>query len=159
MNAATMSIETLWGGVFAASLSVRLTAPRRFFVTSFLAGAAGRLACDALITLRLSMAMATAAGAAVVVFIAMLAFQAREAWPVIIISGVLPLAAADAMVKAIWHLMTLPSLEGDAYAQAIKAVGSDTSAVVVTSAAIAAGVSFGIVMMRLFRREELFEEA
>ena len=42
MNLQTIAINTLWGGVFAGSLAVRLTAPRRYLVTSFLAGAAGR---------------------------------------------------------------------------------------------------------------------
>ena len=159
MNLQTIAINTLWGGVFAGSLAVRLTAPRRYLVTSFLAGAAGRFVFDILKTLNNTEALATGMGAMAVVLVARLAFAGRESWQVVVISGVLPLAAGSAMVRAMWHLLELGSLQGEAHAKAIEASTADASQVVVVSAAIVAGATIGLILMRLLRREELFERA
>jgi len=159
MNAQTILIETLWGGVFAGSLAIRLTAPRRYLVMSFLGGAAGRFVYDILRVANRSEALATGLGAMAVVLVARMAFVGRESWPVVVISGVLPLAAGKAMVKAMWHLLELGSLEGEAHQKAIQAANADAGEVIIISAAIAAGASIGLILMRFIRKEELFEAA
>ena len=159
MNPQTILIETLWGGVFAASLAIRLTAPKRYLVMSFLAGAAGRFVYDLLKAAGRTEALAIGLGAMTVVLVARVAFVGRESWPVVVISGVLPFAAGKTLVRATWHLLELGSLEGDAHTKALAAVNADAGEVVILSAAIVAGTTLGLILMRLIRREELFEAA
>ena len=159
MNAQTIFIETLWGGVFAGSLAIRLTAPKRYLAATFLAGAAGRFVYDILRAANRTEALSTGLGAMAVVLVARIAFAGRESWPVVVISGVLPFAAGKTLVSATWHLLELGSLEGAAHDKALQAVNADAGEVIIVSAAIVAGASLGLILMRLIRREELFETA
>jgi uncharacterized membrane protein YjjB (DUF3815 family) len=156
---ASVLVPILWSGLFAACIAIVLTSPPKYLANSFLAGASGRFVQEALIMSGLAPAAATLFAAAAVVLVAVAAQRNREVSPAIVISAVLPLASIVSMVNAMWHLLTLASLRGEALKTAIAVLGFDVAEVGLTSLAIAAGVGLGLAIVRVGNMEQLWGEA
>jgi uncharacterized membrane protein YjjB (DUF3815 family) len=99
----------------------------------------------------------TAVAAAVVVLVAVAITRRHAVSPVVMVSGVLPLGAAVAMFNAIIALMKVSTLKGEALSEASLALIANSGKVFVTSLAIALGITAGVIIARLFRREKIWE--
>jgi uncharacterized membrane protein YjjB (DUF3815 family) len=147
----------LWAGFFAGGLGILFTAPPRCIVPAFVCGFAGRLARDVFMVWGLGQNWSTAAAAAVVVLVAVAITRRHVVSPVVLISGVIPLGAAVAMFHAIIQLIKLSALEGDALSVAAVALNANVGKVFTTSLAIALGLTAGVAIVRLCRREKVWE--
>ncbi len=159
MDLIAILTSSLWSGLFAGSLGIILTAGPRSIVPAFFCGFAGRFARDVLTGWGLTQNWSTAVAAAVVVLVAVVITRRHAVNPVVMVSGVLPLGAAVAMFNTIIDLMKVSSLKGEALNEAAVALVANTGKVFVTSLAIALGLTAGVVITRLFRREKVWDGA
>jgi len=157
MDLLIILINSLWTGLFASGLGILLTAPLRYIVPSFLCGFAGRLVRDVFMGWGMSLNWSTVVAAAVLVLVAVAVVRRHSAPPVVLVSGVLPLGAATAMFNAILGLMQISSLKGEALTEASVALSANISKAFTTSLAIALGLAVGMTIVRLLRREEVWE--
>jgi hypothetical protein len=157
MNIPAILINSLWSGFFSAGMGVLLTAPVRYVFPSFFCGLAGRFARDALMGWGLTQSWSTVVAAAVVVFIGVTIIRGHVVSPVVLVSGVLPLGASLAMFKTILELMRVSSLKGEALSGAAVALIANLGIVFTTSLAIALGLGAAMAVLRLFRREKVWE--
>jgi len=157
MDLAAILTNSLWSGLFAGGLGITLTAAPRHIVPAFFCGFAGRYARDALMGWGLTQNWSTAVAAAVVVLAAVAITRRHAVNPVVMVSGVLPLGAAIAMFNTIIDLMKVSSLKGEALSEAAVALIANTGKVFVTSLAIALGLTAGVIIARLFRRQKVWE--
>ena len=155
MDLLAILMNSLWAGLFASGLGILLTAPPRYLVPTFLCGFAGRLARDVFMSGGMSQNWSTAAAAAVVVWVAVALIRRHVVSPVVLVSGVLPLGAAVAMVNTILELMKVSSLQGEALSRASIALSANIGKVFTTSLAIALGLAAGIAIVKFFRQEEI----
>ena len=146
--------ESLWAGVSAAAIALLLTAPPGHLASAFLCGAAARFVRDSAVASGLSTAAATAIAAGVVVLVAVTVLRGHAVSPVVLITGVLPLLANLTIIDSIVRLMGVASLEGAALERATGGLASNVAKVFVNIIAIAAGLSAGLVLVRLIRREK-----
>ncbi len=102
----------------------------------------------------LSQNWATVIAAAAVVLVAVALIRRHTVSPVVLVCGVLPLGATVAMFKLMLALMQVSSLTGEALTAASVALTANLGNVFTTSLAIALGLGAGLVVVRLFRREE-----
>jgi len=151
-------ISTLWAGLFAVSLAILVTIPPKHLVNSFICGATGRFTCDMLAAQGVRQSAATAIGAIVIVLVAVFVQRGKVASPALVVCAVLPLGAAVSMLNAMWHLLTLASLEGTALNKALEVLSVDFGEVCITSLSIAAGLAVGMAIVRILRRERLWGE-
>lgn len=157
MDLLKVLMNSLWAGLFAIDLGILLAAPPRQFVSAFFCGFAGRLTRDVSMSWGMSQNWSTVVGAAVVVLVAVAIIRRRAVSPVVLVSGVLPLGAAIAMFNAILELMKVSSLEGEALSRASVALSANIGKAFTTSLAIALGLAAGMAIVRLLRREEVWE--
>jgi hypothetical protein len=157
MDLAAILTGSLWSGLFAGGLGIILTAGPRSIAASFFCGFAGRFARDMLMGWGLTQNWSTAVAATAVVLVAVAITRRHAVNPVVMVSGVLPLGAAVAMFNAIIALMRVSTLKGEALNEAAIALIANTGKVFVTSLAIALGITAGVVIARLFRREKVWE--
>ncbi len=157
MNFLAICIDCLWAGLFASGLGILLTAPSRYLVPTFLCGFAGRLVRDVVMSWGMGQNWSTAVAAAVVVWLAVSMIRRDVQFPVVLISGVLPLGAAVAMFNAIIGLMKVSSLTGEALREASVALSANIGKVFTTSLAIALGLGAGLTVVRLFSRDKVGE--
>ncbi len=150
-------MNSLWAGLFAGGQGILLTAPRRYVLSSFLCGFAGRFARDVFMSWGMSQNWSTAVAAAVVVLVGVAVIQRHVVSPVVVISGVLPLGAAVAMFNAIIDLMRVSSMKGEAISGASIALSANMGKVFTTSLAIALGLGAGIAIVRFLTREKAHE--
>jgi uncharacterized membrane protein YjjB (DUF3815 family) len=156
MDLSAILINSLWSGLFAGGLGIILTAGPRYIAPAFFCGFAGRFARDVLMCWGLTQNWSTAVAAAVVVLAAVIISRRHAVNPVVMVSGVLPLGAAVAMFDAIIELMKVSSFKGEALSEASVALIADTGKVFITSLAIALGLTAGVLIARLFRREKFW---
>jgi uncharacterized membrane protein YjjB (DUF3815 family) len=157
MGLVEMLIDSLWAGLFAGTLGVIFTAPRRYLVPAFFCGFAGRLARDILMSWGLSHNWSTAVAAAVLVLVAVALIRRHVVSPVVLVSGLIPLGAAIAMFRAIIELMRISSLQGEALGETSDALVASIGKVFATSLAIALGLAVGLAIVRFLRREKVWE--
>ena len=155
MDLLAILMNSLWAGLFASGLGILLTAPLRYIAPAFLCGFAGRLARDVFMIWGMGQNWSTAVAAAVVVLIAVAIVRRSVVSPVVLITGVLPLGAAVAMVNTILELMKVSSLQGEALSRASIALSANIGKVFTTSLAIALGLAAGIAIVKFFRQEEI----
>ncbi len=158
MNLATIGIGSLWSGLFAVAVGVLLTAPRRDLAGILLCAVGGRVARDVLASCGLPPNWATVAAAAVIVWIAVATIRGRRVSPVVLISSVLPLGAARAMFHTIVGVMRISTLQGEALGAASTELMRDMGQAFTTTLAIALGLVVGVAVVRLFRRQALWED-
>ena len=158
MEVPAILIGSLWAGLFASSLGVLFTAPTRHIVPALLCGFCGRFARDVLMSWGMSQNWSTAVAAAAVVLVAVAVVRRHSAPPVVLVSSVLPLGAAGAMFNAIMDLMKVSSLKGEALGQATVSLSANIGKAFTTSLAIALGLAAGMAIVRLLRREEVWEK-
>lgn len=157
MDLSVIILNSLWAGLFAGGLGILFTAQHRYIAPAFLGGFAGRLARDALMSRGMSQNWSTAVAAALVVLVAAAIVRRHAVSPVVLISGVLPLGATVAMFNAIVDLIKVSSFKGEALSGASIALTANIGKVFTTSLAIALGLGAGMAIVRLFRREEVWE--
>jgi uncharacterized membrane protein YjjB (DUF3815 family) len=154
MDLSAIWMNSLWAALVAAGLGVMYTAPVRYLVPTFVCGFVGRGVRDVCMGWGLSQNWATVIAAAVVVVVAVALLRHHTVSPVVLICGVLPLAASVAMFNLILVLMQASSLKGEALSGAPAALIANLGKFFTTSVAIALGLAAGIAIVRLFRREE-----
>jgi uncharacterized membrane protein YjjB (DUF3815 family) len=154
MDLPAILLSSLWAALFATGLGVRLTAPVRFLIPTFVCGFVGRGVRDIWMAGGLSQNWATLIAAAVVVVVAGLLIRGHTVSPVVLVCGVLPLGATVAMFNLILALTQLSSLTGEALTAASVALNANLGKVFTTSLAIVLGLAAGLVIVRLFRRED-----
>ncbi len=159
MGLLEMLVDSIWAGLFAGGLGIIFTAPRRYLVPAFFCGLAGRLARDILLNWGLSHNWSTAVAAAVVVLVAAAIIRRYVVSPVVLVSAIIPLGSAVAMFRAIIELIRVSTLQGDALSDASDALVSSTGKAFTTSLAIALGLTVGLAIVRLARREKIWEGA
>ncbi len=157
MDLLAISMSSVWAGLFSAGLAILLTAPPRYILPAFLCGFAGRLVRDVSMSWGMSQNWSTAVAAAVVVLLAVAILRRHAVSPVVLISGILPLGAAVAMFNTIIELMKVSSVKGEALSGSSVALSANVGKVFTTSLAIALGLGAGMAIVRLFRREEVWE--
>ncbi len=153
----TTLLGGFWSGLLAGSLGILLTAPFRYIVPAFLCGFAGRAARDLFISWGVGLGWSTMGAAAVVVLAAAALTRRHIISPVILISGVLPLAASAAVFNAILDLMKVSALEGDALHDASISLISNSGKAFTVSLSVALGLATGVMIVRLIRRKRAWE--
>jgi uncharacterized membrane protein YjjB (DUF3815 family) len=157
MGLLEMLLDSLWAGLFAGALGVVFTAPRRYLVPALFCGFAGRLARDILMSGGLSHNWSTAVASAVIVLVAMACMRRRAVSPVVLVSGIIPLGAAVAMFSSIIALIRVSSAQGEALREGSDALIGNAGKAFATSLAIAVGLAVGLAIVRLSRREKVWE--
>ena len=141
-------VKSLWAGLFAFSWAIILTAPNRYIIPAFFCGFAGRFSRDLFMSVGLSQNWSTVIAAALVVMVAVAIIRKDEVSPAVLVTGVLPLGAALALINAIIGLMKISSLKGEALAAESAALSMNTGTVVISSLAIAVGLAAGMTIIR-----------
>jgi uncharacterized membrane protein YjjB (DUF3815 family) len=154
MDLSAILMNSIWAALFAAGLSVLLTAPMQHLGPAFMCGFTARFARDLCMSFGLSVNWATVIAAALVVLVAVAIIRRHTISPVVLICGVLPLGAAVAMFNLIFALMQVSSANGDAAAGAATALSANAGKVFTISLAIAVGLGAGVLIVRFFNREE-----
>jgi uncharacterized membrane protein YjjB (DUF3815 family) len=149
--------DSLWAGLLAGGLGIIFTAPRRYLIPAFFCGFAGRFTRNILMSWGLTQNWSTVVAAAVLVLVAASTIRRHVVSPVVLVSGLIPLGAALAMFKAIMALMRISSLKGEALSEASDVLNANVGAVFTTSLAIALGLAVGMAIVRLARREKVWE--
>jgi uncharacterized membrane protein YjjB (DUF3815 family) len=145
-------IVGLWTGAFAATFAIVFSAPLQAVVPSFCAGFFARVARDWLMGLGVSQALATLIASAAVVTVVRLTLLRRPGFsPIVVLSGLVPLGAATAFFAAIIGFLKIPSLTGEALANAPVELLSNMSALFKTTLAIVLGAALGAAMIRSLR--------
>jgi uncharacterized membrane protein YjjB (DUF3815 family) len=150
-------VDNLWAGLFAGGLAVIFTAPPRYIVPAFLCGFAGRSARDLLMSVGLNQNWSTVVAAAVLVLVAAAIVRRHVVSPVVLVSGLIPLGAAISMFNAIMSLMRVSSAKGEALSEVSDALNANVGKVFTTSLAIALGLAVGMAIVRLVRRQKVWE--
>jgi hypothetical protein len=153
MDVSGMMLNSLWGGLFGTAIAILLTAPRNYLVATFVCGFSGRLVRDILIGWDAGQNWSIALAAAVIVLVAAALVPRHRARPVVLICGVLPLGAAVATFNTIFELMKVSTARGDALNSASVAFTSNLAKVLAVTLSIALGMSAGVAIMKLFRRD------
>jgi uncharacterized membrane protein YjjB (DUF3815 family) len=153
MNVWMIVINSLWAALFATGFGVILTTPARALVSCFVCGFMGRFVRDVLMGWGLSQNWSTAVAAAAVVLVAVAIVRGHRVSPVVLICGILPLGAAVAMFNAIFELMKVTTLKGEALSVASTALSANAGKVFTGTLAIAFGLAAGWAIMRLVGRE------
>jgi uncharacterized membrane protein YjjB (DUF3815 family) len=148
MDFIAILIKSLWAGLFAGGWAIILTAPCRYIAPAFLCGFVGRFSRDVLMSFGMTQNWSTAVAAAGVVLVAVAIIRRDEVYPVVLITGVLPLGAALAVFNTIIGLMKVTSLKDEALAIESAALSMNIGKVVITSLAIALGLAVGMAIVR-----------
>jgi uncharacterized membrane protein YjjB (DUF3815 family) len=147
-----MILNSVWAGLFAAALSIVLTAPPQAIVPSLLCGFAARLIRNVLIGWGLSSNMAVVIAAAACVLLAIaLTSRRRGASVIAIVTGVLPLGAAVALFNSIKGILNISGLKEQALITASAQLSANLSAVFTTTLAMALGIGLGFLIAMAFR--------
>ncbi len=159
MDFLTLLTNSAWAGLFAIVAGVLFTAPPKFLVPTFFCGFAGRLVRDVLIGVGVGPSWSTTVAAAVLVLVAAAVVRKQAVAPLVLLGGVLPLAASIAVINAILDLMRLSSLEGEPLAKAAVSLSANLGKAFTTFLAIALGLAAGLAIVRVFRGENFWEGA
>jgi uncharacterized membrane protein YjjP (DUF1212 family) len=159
MDLLTLLTNSAWAGLFAIVAALLFTAPARFIVPTFFCGFAGRLVRDALTGAGVGPSWSTLVAAAVLVLVAAAVVRKHAVPPVVLLGGVLPLAASISVVNAILDLMKLSSLEGEALARTAVSLSANIGKAFTTFLALALGLAAGLAIVRIIRGENFCEGA
>lgn len=154
MNFSTIAMNSVWAALFAAALALLLTAPARYLATTFLCGFVGRFVRDIFMGLGLTQEWSTVVAAAVIAVLATVIVRTERAPPVVLICAVLPLGAAVAMLNAIYELMRVSFLKGEALNAASIALSTNAGKAFTGTLAIALGLVVGMVVARFVTQVE-----
>jgi uncharacterized membrane protein YjjB (DUF3815 family) len=157
MDLPSILFKCVWAGVFAAGLSVILTAPGRYVLPTLVCGFSGRLVRDLLMATGLGLNWSTLVATAALVLFAVATVRRHQVSPVVLVCSVLPLGAAASLYRALLALMQLSSAKGEAQNAASLALASNLANAFTVSLAIAAGIGAGISIVRIFERDEAAE--
>lgn len=155
MNAIGLLTEGVWGGLFAAAMSIIFAAPSRAMLPSFCAGVVARVSHDALIGAGAGVNFATLVAAALVCLVGEIAIRRNIGSPVVVVSGLVPLGAAAPFFRTIVDFLRIASMPADRLASLPQAMLSDISKVFCTTADIGIGVSLVVYLTKVLRRETL----
>jgi uncharacterized membrane protein YjjB (DUF3815 family) len=145
--------NAIWAGLFAAALSVVLTAPPQAIFPSLLSGFAARLIRNALIGWGVSSSAAVVVAAAACVLLAVALARRRQNFSVIaIVTGVLPLGAAVALFNSIKGILSLSALKEQALIAASAQLSANLSTVFTTTLAMVLGIGVGFLIAGVLGR-------
>ena len=154
MDFAGIALKALWAGVFSGGLAVLLTSPRSFIFATFLCGFGGVVVRDGLIVLGLNGNWATAVAATAIVAVAGRILRGRDASPVVLICGVLPLGSSVALLRMIFDLIKL-SYSEPAVRQAISVdFVTNLASTFAVSLCIAFGIGVGAALAGIVRWDQ-----
>jgi uncharacterized membrane protein YjjB (DUF3815 family) len=153
INLSPIALNSLYAALFATALGLLLTAPARYLIATFIGGFAGRFVRDVFMGCGLSQEWSTVIAAIVIALLASIIVRTDRAPPVVLICAALPLGAAVAMLNAIYELMRLTYLKGDALNAASVALNMNAGKAFTGTLAIALGLVVGMAITRLFARE------
>jgi len=143
-------LNSVWAGLFAATLAVVLTAPPQAVVPSLLCGFAARLIRNSLVGWGLSSSAAVVVAAAACVVLGLALTSRRRNFSVIaIVTGVLPLGAAVALFNSIKGILDISGLKEQALIVASAQLSANLSAVFTTTFAMVLGIGIGFLIARL----------
>jgi uncharacterized membrane protein YjjB (DUF3815 family) len=148
-------VDAVWGGLFAAIMAVLFQAPTSALLPCFVAGLAGRLARNLLLAAGAGPHLTTFLAATLVALIASVMFRRPGASPLVMVSALLPLAAAVAFFRAIAAFLRLPALNSRPPEALTEVMFVNLANLFTTTAAIGAGVAVAVVVVRLARRQPL----
>jgi uncharacterized membrane protein YjjB (DUF3815 family) len=155
-----MLLNSLWAGLFAAALTVVLTAPPQAILPSLMCGFAARLIRNVLIGWGLSSSAAVVVAAAACTLLAIaLANRRRNFSLIALVTGVLPLGAAVALFNSIKELLSLPALKEQALITASAQLSANLSAVFTTTLAMVLGIGLGFLIARVFNWDRVLQDA
>jgi len=157
MNYTAILLEGLLAGFFSSSLGVVLTAPPRYIFPVFFCGFAGRFVRSVLAGWGLGGSWATMAASIAVVLVGAAITRRHAVAPVVLVSGVLPLAASASMFDAILDLIRVSSAQGEALRDASVSLIANSAKVFTTSLAIALGLAAGMAVVRVIRGEKVWD--
>jgi uncharacterized membrane protein YjjB (DUF3815 family) len=146
-------VNAAWGGLFAAVMSVLFQAPASAMLPCFVAGLAGRLASNLLLAAGVGPHLTTFIAATLVALIASVMFRRPGASPLVMVSALLPLAAAVAFFRAIAAFLRVPALNSRPPEELTEVMFTNLATLFTTTAAIGAGVAVALVVVRLLRRQ------
>jgi uncharacterized membrane protein YjjB (DUF3815 family) len=139
-------INSVWAGLFAASLGGVFTAAPRALIPSFFCGFFARLVRNLLLAWGLNLSLSVAIAAAVAVVIASIFSRRGQLSTAVLITGIIPLGAAVALFSCINDLVLLASLKGEALTAPSLDLVENFSTLVVTTVAIALGILTGYII-------------
>lgn len=157
MDFSAVLFNGLLAGFFSSALAVILTAPPRYIVPVFFCGFTGRFIRGLLTGWGLGFSWATLVAAAAVVLIGAAIIRRHTVSPVVLVSGVLPLAASASMFDLILDLIRVSTAKGEALQNAAVSLIANSGKLFVTSLAIALGLAVGIAVVRLTRGEKVWD--
>ena len=153
MDLPAIAMNSLWAGLFAAGLAVVFTAPPRYLFAAFVCGYFGTTVRAIATEIGLNVNQATAIAALGIVLLGTLFTRRGEVPPVVMASSIIPLAASLAVFNAIFLLMRIPTVTGDALNEQVVELSANVAKVFATSLSIALGLGAGTGIVRLIRRE------
>jgi len=157
MDLPAILLNALWAGLFAAGLAVIFTAPPRDLFAAFVCGAFGVTARATAAELGLNANQATVIAAMGVVLAGSLFVRRQEMPPVVMASGIIPLAASLAVFNTIFLLMRIPAAPADTLNDLVVDLSSNVAKVFATTLSIALGLGAGMAIVRLLKRDRAGE--
>ena len=155
MNFSQILLNSMLAALFATGMAILLTAPYQYLVSTFLCGFTGRFVRDVMMGWGMSQNWSTVVASAVLVLVAVAITQRHRISPVVLICGVLPLAASVAIFNLLFELMKLTTLNGESLIAATIAFCSNAAKTFIGTLAIALGLEVGLAIARLISREEV----
>ena len=157
MDLPAILLNALWAGLFAAGLAVIFTAPPRYLFAAFVCGAFGVTARAIAAELGLNANQATVIAAMGVVLAGSLFVRRQEMPPVVMASGIIPLAGSLAVFNTIFLLMRIPAAPADTLNDLVVDLSSNVAKVFATTLSIALGLGAGMAIVRLLKRDRAGE--
>ena len=159
MNAFALGLNDVWAGVCALAVGILFTTPPRHLAGTFCCAVAGRIARDLLMGWGMTPNWATMPAAMVVVLVAVAILRGHVVSSVVLVSGVLPLAAAVSVFKSIIGVLRVSTLQGPAAGAEVIALVANVGRSFTVTLAIALGLAAGLAVVRLLGREGITEKA
>jgi uncharacterized membrane protein YjjB (DUF3815 family) len=155
MDLPAIVMNSLWAGLLAGGLAILFTAPLQYVPATLLCGFAGRCVRDVFIAWGLNQNGSIVIAAVVVVLVAVVMTRGHAVSPIMLAAGVIPLGAAMAMFRAIFELLKISSLSGEALNASSVALTENIGEVFTTSLAISLGLGIGMAVVRILRHKEV----
>lgn len=153
MNLEMILINSLWAALFAAAMTIIFSAPLWTLGPSFLSGFVARLVRDVLLGAGVGTTVSILISATLVVGLSVGLMRRQAVAPVVAVSGLIPLGAATALLRAIVGLLRLPSLKGVELSEASVSLMSNLAIGFDTTLAIAIGFWLGMVLVGLLEKK------
>lgn len=154
MTVGAVLINSLWAGLYAGSMTVVFSAPWWAVVPSVVSGFVARLVRDALLGMGVGPNLAVLIAATVAVTLSGLMLRRSSLAPVVLVSGLIPLGAATALLRGIVGLWRMSSLQGEALADGAVFVAASFTIAFNTTVAIAMGFWLGMALVGVLGRKK-----